>query len=241
MTLYLVSASLIVMVAATIQGSVGFGLGMLAAPLLALINPDLVPGPLLAAALVFTVLMAYREREAIVFREIGWALVGRTAGTLVGAVIMIAASQRIVSILVGVVVFISVGLISSGITITRKKNTLIGAGLLSGFMSTTTSIGGPPVAVLYKDSQGTELRAAMSGFFLVGLLLSLTGLTLVGRFGVQEAYAAGWLIPGAVIGFLISGRVIPFIDRGHTKTAVLAISTLAGVSVIINALMVNGI
>ncbi|MDQ3385935.1 MAG: sulfite exporter TauE/SafE family protein, partial [Actinomycetota bacterium] len=34
-----------VLVGALVQGSIGFGLNLIAAPVLALVDPDLVPGP----------------------------------------------------------------------------------------------------------------------------------------------------------------------------------------------------
>ena len=93
--LELVGAATIVMVGATLQGSVGFGLGMLAAPLLLLIDPMFVPAPLLTAALALTLLVAKRERRAIDFRGIGWVLLGRLPGAFLGAfVLSVALSLR---------------------------------------------------------------------------------------------------------------------------------------------------
>lgn len=236
MTFELLAALAVVTFASTVQGAVGFGLGMLAAPLLALIDPSLVPVPLLSSALCLTLSMAYRERRAISFREIGWALLGRIPGTALGASAMLVASERAISILVGVVVFIAVGLISTGASLRRNRSTLLGAGVMSGFMSTTTSIGGPPVAALYHDAKGTELRATMSGFFVVGLTMSLAALAIVGRIDGEDLRATLWLVPGAFLGFGISSRIIPYLDRGYTRKAVLVVSALAGVSVIFRAL-----
>ncbi len=240
MTPELLAASAVVMFASTVQGAVGFGLGMLAAPLLALIDPALVPVPLLASALALTLLMAYRERQALAFHEIGWALLGRIPGTFAGAGAMLIASERVVSLLVGIVVFVAVGLIGSGAALPRNRSTLLGAGVMSGFMSTTTSIGGPPVAALYHDARGTELRAAMSGFFAVGLVMSLSALAIVGRVRAEDLHATLWLVPGAILGFTVSSYIIPYLDRGYTQKAVLIISALAGVSVIYRAVSGNG-
>jgi hypothetical protein len=50
----LVFAWAVVAVGAALQGAVGFGLGVIGAPLLVLIAPGLVPGPLLLVAFVLT-------------------------------------------------------------------------------------------------------------------------------------------------------------------------------------------
>ena len=47
---------------AMLQGSIGFGLNVVGAPLLVLIDTRFVPGPTLVAALVLTLLVGVRER-----------------------------------------------------------------------------------------------------------------------------------------------------------------------------------
>lgn len=236
-TLELVGAFSIVMVGAILQGSVGFGLGMLAAPLLVLIDPGFVPAPLLSAALALTLLVAQRERHAIDFRGVGWALVGRLPGTLVGALVLSVAPQKTTPILVGVAVFVAVGLIGSGMSLPRTPRVLFGAGTLSGFMGTTTSIGGPPIAALYHDAAGDKVRGTLSAFFVAGLVITLAALAIVGRFGGPELVLAAGLLPGAVIGYALSSHIAPILDRGYTRVAVLTVSTLAGLSVIVQALL----
>ncbi|HHF51966.1 MAG TPA: sulfite exporter TauE/SafE family protein, partial [Candidatus Aminicenantes bacterium] len=48
-----------------LQGTIGFGLGLIGVPLLVMLNPAYVPGPVLLSALCLTVLIAQRERHAI--------------------------------------------------------------------------------------------------------------------------------------------------------------------------------
>ncbi len=50
-------AILIVVIGSILQGSIGFGLGPFSVPLLLLIDPVFVPGPLLLSALVLTILI----------------------------------------------------------------------------------------------------------------------------------------------------------------------------------------
>ena len=227
------------MAGAIFQGSVGFGLGMLAAPLLVLIDPDLVPAPLLLAALALTLLVAFSERGAIDLKGVGWALVGRIPGTLIGAATLAVASRNATTILVGIIVFVAIGLIGSGMNLSRTPRVLLAAGTLSGFMGTTTSIGGPPIAALYHNAPGAQIRGTMASFFVVGLVVSLSALAFVGRFGFDELYAGAFLLPGVVAGFAVSRRIAPILDRGYTRVAVLTVSALAGLSVIVQVLVKN--
>jgi len=79
----------LVAVGSCVQASVGFGLGLIAAPLLFLIYPPLVPGPLMASSIALTLLIAFRERESIDFAGLGFAFAGRIVGTLVAALVWI--------------------------------------------------------------------------------------------------------------------------------------------------------
>ena len=75
-----------------VQASVGLGLGLIAAPVLLLLYPPFVPGPLMASAIVMVVLVAHRDRTHIDFAGLRYGLAGRVAGTL-AAGIFLAASQ----------------------------------------------------------------------------------------------------------------------------------------------------
>ncbi len=233
----LLLASAVVLLGAAIQGSVGFGLGILAAPILFLINPALIPAPLLSAAVVLTLLTARREHHSIDLHGIAWALIGRIPGALIGAATLSVLPKRSTTLLVGAIVFISVAMIGWGPRVRRTPISLLGAGTMSGFMGTTASMGGPPMVVVYRDDSGPRIRGTLAGFFVVGLLISLTTLAFVGRFGRQEILAALMLLPAIVMGFVISNYIAPVVDRGYTRTALLVVSTLAGLSVILRALL----
>ena len=74
---------LVTMVAAAVHGSAGMGFALIAAPMLVLIDATLVPGPLLAAGLTLTVMMAIRERRAIDVWGLGWALTAAAVAVVV--------------------------------------------------------------------------------------------------------------------------------------------------------------
>ena len=51
---------------------------------------------------------------------------------------------------------------------------------MAGVTATTTSIGGPPVALLYQHRSATQIRSTLGVFFAVGALISLIGIGLGG-------------------------------------------------------------
>jgi hypothetical protein len=99
-------------------------------------------------------------------------------------------------------------------------------------MGTASSVGGPPVALVYQDAPGAQMRATLSAFFLFGTLVSLALLVPAGRLGWAEWRAGVTLLPAVMLGFALSGRARHVIDRGYTRNAVLIVSTLGAIGVL---------
>ena len=228
---------LIVVIGSTLQGSVGFGMGLLASPLLILIDPRFVPGPILLATLVLVSLLTYRERHAIDFHGIGWAMVGRVWGTAAAALVLVLVSRDRLMLLFGALVLAGVGMSLSRLRLAPTRPVLVVAGLLSGVMGTIASIGGPPMALIYQDAPGARIRSTMSGFFLAGTILSLAALRGVGRFGLYEVRLALLMLLPILLGYALSSWTAGLVDRGYTRRAVLAVSGVSGAVVVIRQLL----
>jgi uncharacterized protein len=84
---------MIVAAASTLQASTGMGMALLAAPLLALIDPALVPGPALCAVMILSAVVAWRERAVLDVHMLAPAILGLLIGTAIGA--------RLLALLVG--------------------------------------------------------------------------------------------------------------------------------------------
>jgi uncharacterized membrane protein YfcA len=225
-------ASGIVCVGALLQGSLGFGLSLFAVPFLVMIDPAFVPGPLLLGGVGLTLLMTVRDRAGLDLPGLGWSTGGRLVGTAGGAAALLALPARELTLAIGLLVLLAVGLSVSGLHLRPTSRVLLGAGVLSGFMGTTASIGGPPLALAYQDSVGDRLRGSLAGNLFVGALISLVAIVAIGRFGGTELRAASALLPGVVIGFVASGRTRRIVDRGYTRPAVLAVSALGAAALI---------
>ena len=229
----IVIVTVLTFVGSTLQGAIGFGMGLLAAPILILLDPRFVPAPILVCTLVLTLLMTYRERHAIDVGGIKWALLGRIAGTtLAGWILAIVAADTLV-LLFGLFILAAVAMSASGLRFEPTGSALITAGLISGVLGTVAAVGGPPLALLYQDASGARIRSTISGFFVIGTIVSLAALWVVGRFGTGELRLALLMLPGMLAGLALSRHVAPFVDRGHTRPAVLAVVALTGVAIVV--------
>jgi len=88
----LVAAMLIMAIGSACQASVGIGMARFVAPLLALIEPRFIPGPMLLAGVIPAGTTAYRERGSVDARGLGVSLVGLAGGTVIGALMLKLAS-----------------------------------------------------------------------------------------------------------------------------------------------------
>ena len=208
-------------------------MGLLASPILILIDPRFVPGPILLSTTVLTVLLVYRERAAIDFHGIQWAMVGRLVGTLAASALLIVISADQLVLLIGVFILFGVGMSLSGLRLDPIRPVLVVAGMLSGLLGTIASVGGPPMALVYQHAAGARIRSTMSGFFLLGTILSLGALWYVGRFGAYEIQLTLVMLPSVLVGFALSKWTAVYVDRGYVRPAVLSVAAGAGLLVII--------
>lgn len=226
-------AGFVMAVGATVQGSIGFGLNVVAAPFLVLISTELVPGPALVAGFVLVSLVAIRERRSIDIRGLGWALVGRLPGTVAGAFAVAALPASGLAVVLAVLVLVAVVVSAAGWRMAPTRPTLFGAGVASGLMGTIAAIGGPAIALTYQDKAGHEVRGNLSAFFVITTWMSIGALAAVGEFGRTDLGASLALIPGVLIGFVASRWAARVLDRGYTRPAVLGVSAAAAIGALV--------
>jgi hypothetical protein len=227
----------IIATGAAIQGSVGFGLGVFGAPILLLIDPRLVPGPILLDALLLTVLVAVREWRWVRLADLGWSVPGRLLGTAIAVWVLRAVPASRFQLAMGLFMLFAVALTALGPRLPLNRRTLLGAGTLAGVMGTITSIGGPPMALLYQHEEGPRMRGTLAAFFTLGVIFSIGGLTVAGRFGWTEVKLAALLLPGIVAGFALSAWTATRLDKRHIRAIVLVTSAVAGVLVVAKGLL----
>lgn len=228
---------MIVALGALLQGTIGFGLGLFAAPLLLLVDPRLVPGSLLAVSAVLTLLIARRDWHGVRTADLGWSLSGRIVGTLAALAVLRLLTADWIEVVFGGLILVAVGLTAAGIRLVPGPRVLVGAGLASGFMGTLTTVGGPAIALVYQHEPGPSIRGTLSAFFVVGVVLSVAGLAAIGRFGLLELKLAGMMVPAVVAGYWLSAHTAPVMDRGFIRPAVLVVSGASAAIVILRQIL----
>jgi len=240
-TPWALAGGLVVMtVAATLQSTIGFGFAVLSVPVLLMIDPQLAPVPQLLCAVPLTLSMAWRERDALDLRGIWWVIGGRLIGALLGLQLLMVASKQLLDVVIALIVLAAVAAIAAVRRVPRTPFTEVAAGTASGVSSLVSSIGGPPLALLYRDASGGTLRSSMAAIFTIGLAITITTRAVAGEISRVDLEVAACLLPAVLLGFWSSRFFLGRVEGGGLKRAILVVASLAAVGLLARAAFAHG-
>lgn len=225
----LVAALVVVSIAATIQGAIGFGINLMVVPVLAVLIPGSVPGSMVLLSIPMTLTMLLREHQSIDWVGVRWIALGRLPGTAIGIAVVSLVPPAELSIIVGSAIVLGVVLsaLHPGIAVNRRH--AFGAGTIAGITNTTASVDGPPLALLYQRSEPHTLRATLATSFLIGATVSATALAVAGKLAVEQLELTVLLLPAVGLGLLASGPIARRVSPQSLRPFVLAFATVAGI------------
>ncbi len=224
-------------VGAAVQGLVGLGLGLVAAPVTMLLEPRLMPGLLLWLAMLLPLVTLVREHHDIDWRGLAWAGSARVPGTVAGVWLLHVFSVRALGVAVGVMVLLSVLVTARAVVVPVTRASLVGAGLASGVTGTATSIGGPPMALLLQHRHPAQIRSTLGVYFVLGAGLSLAGLGATGGLDRGTFLLAMLMVPCLVLGFLVSRAVHRRVPAHRVRAGVLVVCGASAVVLLLRSLL----
>lgn len=219
---------LVVFAASVVQFRLGLGFGLMAGPLLAVIDPELVPAPVLIVGFATATLGAWRERHAILWGDVLIGAAARVVGVVLVTLVLARLTDRdtfglIFGLLVGAAVLMSL----AGLRLRFSRPALFAMSVLSGIMGTITAVGAPPMAIIYQDRPPAQARPTLAAFFAVGCIASLTGLYASGWAGRRDLWLALFMLPGILAGLAVSRRLGGAAGDRRYRAALLAIAGAA--------------
>tara|TARA_Y100000590_G_scaffold470718_1_gene668382 strand:+ start:9571 stop:10320 length:750 start_codon:yes stop_codon:yes gene_type:complete len=235
----LIIAFFIVFIASTAQSVFGMGWGMIAAPLLALLNPSLIPGTIVFLgffAALYPSIKYYKDVDWYIFKP---AIIGRIVGSIIAGWITayIVASGKI-EIVLGCVLLVSIFISVFSIKKIKQnaRNHFI-AGGISGVLGTIVGVGGTPMGIIYQNENPVMVRANNNLFFTIGSISSVFILLLA---GVMKSYHIiyGFLLLPPL--FTASFTAKYFIKYGNRilKPYILSICTISSIILMLRGLEV---
>ncbi len=230
-------ACVIIAVGSMVQTAIGFGLGLIAVPFLVLIDPAMVPAPIVMIAFVQLAISAWVHRCDIQWPVLWLALIGRLPGTVLAVWLMSITGIEGIKVFIGCAVLIAVVLSLLNISAEPNGRNHIIAGFFSGLSGTTTSIGGPPIALLYQQQQGDFVRANLSAYFAIGSLVSLGGMAAGGFVTEQSWIYVSYFLPATLIGVWLGMKLRHALKPTFMRPAILILCTGSALALLVQTLI----
>lgn len=226
-------ALLAALLAGSVSGLTGFGLALISVPLFLFVYEPQTVVAITAVLSVFINLAvvwdSWRESEK---RLVLALLPPAFLGVLVGAEVLAVADPLYIRLGVGALVVFSALLLLREIKLPGADTPLgtVVAGFVSGALSTSTGLAGPPIILLFA-SRGLPKHAFRGSSALYFLPLSLVGLAVIfyrGLFSAQNVPLALVLVPAAFLGKVLGTALLKRFSEKAFRVTTLSVVILTG-------------
>jgi uncharacterized membrane protein YfcA len=213
--------------ASVVQSATGLGFGLLIIPPLVLVigvKDAVVVSNVLATCL--SGLLLTRVHGAVAWRTAGTLFVAACAGMPLGLAVLILAEPRALQVVIalGVIAFTVLLVRGVRLPLDGRRGEAV-AGLASGILRTSTSMGGPPVIILLQSRrmESNTFRSTMTAFFVASGVLSVAMFGASGRIDGRIAAEAGVALPAVVAGLFTGAALYRRTNEQVFRRAVLAV------------------
>ena len=209
-------SSSVVLVASTVQGTVGFGFALIAVPLLSLLLPMKVVVPMIVCySLVTNLMIVTTTINYVNLKRISVMIISGLIGIPIGVYGLKNLNPEILKGIIGIIIVITAIFMMKGYKIHFKRENLSFGitGFISGVLNGCLSMSGPPV-VLFLSNQGydkNEFRANLTFYAIITNIMAIMAYILnklltkdmVGILGINVIT----LLLGSYLGITISGKI----------------------------------
>jgi uncharacterized membrane protein YfcA len=221
----IIALSLIIFIASLVRGFTGFGLALVAVPLIQFFLP--VSDTAVFIALVnicFSLLYFRRSKRYITGQPIGTMVLWTGAGVAAGTVILKFVNPAYIQLVWGVLILLIVIALIRGMNfgIRSERSAFRLSGMLGGILAGATGITGPPVAIILSSvkTPKEKFSAVLSLFILFAVSFAFVFYYAAGLIHVRTLLLALTTIPAMLAGLYIGDRLVSRINQ-KTFTAVI--------------------
>lgn len=226
-------ACVVIAGAAIVSGLAGFGLGIVAIPLMLLIyEPATVIALLKVITLGTTWVVIVHAWHDISWRRIATMVPPALVGLFIGGWLLRVLDPAIIKALAGVIVFALAALLLTWRPVALRERGWMSpvVGLLCGVGSTSTGMSGPPLVLFFTVAGVDKLtfRGTAATFFVLTDLVGLPALIGQGAVTGGDMRLALALAPVALLGRLVGIRLVPLVSPVAFRRATLALLLVTG-------------
>ena len=229
----LILAALVAVLAGGVSGLTGFGLALIAVPLLLFVyEPSTVVVLLSVLSVFINTAVTWDSWHDAEHRLVLSLLPPAAVGVFLGAEVLYYADPLYIRLGVGIVVVFSALLLLREVRIPGAEGWLgtVVAGSTSGLLSTSTGLAGPPVVLLFaaRHLPKHAFRGSSALYFLAMSLVGLVALTNGGLLDAAEIPLALALVPAAFLGKVLGTALLERVSDKTFRTVTLGVVILTG-------------
>ena len=233
---YLIAA-LFVAAGAGTQACIGIGMGLIAGPVLVMIEPTAVPGSMLIISGGINLRNAVVDRPGLRTAPLGRQLLAAPLGMAAGISLWWAMDDRALAIAVSLFVLGAVGVQASGKRPPDGPLADYAAGAGTAFSSSVAAIPGPVYAIFTSHWRPPELRATMGTFVLVVTPVIIGVQVLLGEFGLRQLWIGLGLLPAVALGLPLGWYLRPRLVGSRFRIVVLSVAAASATVVLLRQLV----
>ena len=229
----------------TVLASLGFGIGMVATPVLLLVlDPQTAVVMLNAVSVPITGLLVWQTRRHLNVRDSLPIILLGLAGALVGAYFLSTSGDRVLRL--SIVVLIILLAAATAFNPARLRGRMpypkvVGGfiGFFVGLMLGSLAIGGP-LLVLFVLSRGWDrhsIRAFLSLYLFVIMVSATVGYIPAGLFTQERTMLTLVALPPALLGFWLGNRLAGRMNEGLFRRVAIGVIVASSVSVLMRELV----
>jgi uncharacterized membrane protein YfcA len=233
----LVVFAVVVAAGSLFQGLLGFGSALIAAPLALVVVDKATAVPALGiAGLVLNALLLISIRGELRGRVLVSLVVSSLLGMPAGVLVLKQVPTGGLQVAAGA---LSIGFALLIARTSPQERTVPGAtpvaGVLSGALSTSTSMGGPPVVLLLAHGgvERDQSRMTLAAFFLCSSLVSMAVFGAGGLLTPSALEFGAAALPGATVGGLVGHRISARVPQRHFRRIALVAVGITGLTAVV--------
>jgi uncharacterized membrane protein YfcA len=235
----IVFSILVIFIAYTIKGLSGFGSGLVAMPLLALMFPLTFIVPALGLlSYIGTIIQSVSLRKHAVWRDIWPLLPFSFLGISIAIWLLVSVEAKILSMALGVFILLySVYSLSLSVQPSGSRRWAIAAGGFGGLVGALFGTGGP-FYVLYLKMRGLEkgaFRATIASIFLIDGGVRMVGYAGTGLYTTQVLLLIAILLPVLLIAMYVGNHLHVKIDQKRFNQVISAMLMVSGLVLILKS------
>jgi uncharacterized membrane protein YfcA len=240
--LLIVLSGLVILMSSLLKGMTGFGFALIAIPFLSLVYTIKVLVPAMTIFnLITSVLLLLKIRERISWIYFVPMSLASLGGIPLGIYLLDYFNENVLRIIIGVIlIFVSIKMLS-GIPLARRfrDKPIVFAGFLSGILSGSVSLGGPPlvIAMNRKNYSKDLFRGVFAWFSTFSSFFALAALYAKSLVPDASLKLALYYTPLLLIGSTIGNKLAAIVNAEKFKRVVIIVNVFTGVITVISAIL----